>query len=685
MALYSQCQTTGLSICGKGGAAWPQLPDPDGVTAAPTRSAREHQQENDSHVQTMQRSKRKKQVRAGCSGVLYILHHAENKRYPLRSMAAGEIPAEVVQEHLERVLASPGFARNERLSRFLRFIAQEELNGRGRELKESLIGVEVFGRKPGFDPKQDSTVRSEAARLRARLAEYYDDEGKSDTLVIELPKGGYIPRFCRSGPDVANAEGGHANRLQPWKKALAAGLALALAGFGFWLWNRGSRVVSIAVLPLTNLSPDGANDYFADGITDEIIRNVSILDGIAVRSQTSSFAFKGKPRNIREIGKQLDVDYILEGSILRAGQQLRINAQLVRVRDDFPLWSGRYDRPLTDVFAIQDELSRKIVNQLRLKLGRGRRRYETSVEAYDYFLRARALQNRGVDGRIASIVPFQQAIAKDSSFAPAYAGLAAAYVARSGEGARRPHDEEVSAMQAAAQKAIELDPLLAEAHAALGMTHARLGQWGEAEQRFRRAIELDASSSGVRSDFAINVLLPLGRVEEAVREMRAAERADPLSSQVHVFFGYVLLAAGRYNEAARECEQAAADYEVRNECLGRGRTQEGKLSDAISLLSNSPTNNWGYLAYAYGKAGRRAEAEKLMADAPTLYQNRRGPFQYALAFAGLGDKEQTIGRLESMANLGPVLLGRDLTYPEFALVRGDPRVKALRRKVGLPE
>jgi TolB-like protein/Tfp pilus assembly protein PilF len=599
-------------------------------------------------------------------------------------MAAGETPRAVVEEHLERVLASPGFARNERLSRFLRFIAQEELNGRGNELKESLIGVEVFGRKPGFDSKQDSTVRSEAARLRARLAEYYGYEGKSDTLVIELPKGGYIPRFRRNEPDLA-ADGGQVKRQQPRRMALAAGLALALAAVGFWLWNHRTGPISLAVLPLTNLSPDQDNEYFADGITDEIIRNLSILDGIAVRSQTSSFAFKGKPHNIREIGRQLNVDYILEGSVLRAGQQLRINAQLVRVRDDFPLWSGRYDRPLTDVFAIQDELSRNIVNQLRLKLGRGRRRYETSAEAYDYYLHARALENSGLDGRIASIGPFQKAIASDSSFAPAYAGLATAYVVRSGTGADRPHDEELAAMQAAAQKAIELDPLLAEAHAALGMTYARTGKWQQAEQRFRRAIELDASNSTTRTDFAMSLLLPLGRVDEAVREMRAAERADPLSSTVHIRFGYALLAAGRYNEAARECEQASADHEQKNECLGRTLTQQGKIGDAIPLLSNSRTKNWGYLAYAYGKAGRRAEAEKLMAEAPMLYEHRGGPFQYALAFAGLGDKEQTLAQLERMANLGPVLLGRDLTYPEFALVRNDARVKALRKKVGLPE
>src|SRR5262249_20129783 len=144
-----------------------------------------------------------------------------------------------------------------------------------------------------------------------------------------------------------------------------------------------------AVLPLENSNHDPANDYFADGLTDEIIRNLSIIDGLAVRSRISSVALKGKPRDA-QVGKQLEVDYILDGAILRVGQHLRINVELVRVHDDFPLWSGRYDRELTDVFAIQDEISLGVVNGLRLKLGGGRRRYETSVEAYDLYLRARS-------------------------------------------------------------------------------------------------------------------------------------------------------------------------------------------------------------------------------------------------------------------------------------------------------
>jgi adenylate cyclase len=163
-----------------------------------------------------------------------------------------------------------------------------------------------------------------------------------------------------------------------------ASLVVVLAALGWWWVLHKNAPIAIAALPLENLSQDSSGDYFADGLTDELIRHLSIIDGLAVRSRTSSFAFKGKPRNVREMGKQLAADYNLEGSILRAPQQLRINAQLVRVRDDdFLLWSGRFDRELTDVFAIQEEISRGIVNGLRLKLGRGRRRYETSPEAYD--------------------------------------------------------------------------------------------------------------------------------------------------------------------------------------------------------------------------------------------------------------------------------------------------------------
>ena len=403
-------------------------------------------------------------------------------------METGPDIGQAVREELERVLSSTEFARSERLSRFLRFVVERHLEGRESELKESTIAVEVFGRKPDYDPKQDSTVRTEASRLRARLSKYYAGEGSRDPLVIELPKGGYIPVFGLAEAVARNqaTPQGRPAACSPWQ----AWRPVTAAALWWWIQHKNAPI-PIAVLPLINLSQDPANDYFADGLTGEIIRNLSIIDGLAVRSQTSSFAFKGKPRNVREAGKQLAADYILEGSVLRAGQQLRINAQLVRVRDDFPLWSGRYDRELTDVFAIQDEISRGIVNSLRLKLGRGRRRYETSVEAYDLYLRARSFEMLpALSGIDRSLGPFEQAIAKDPSFAPAYAGLAAAHAARSGFDDPVDRASEMSKGWAAAEKAIQLDPLLAEAHDALGMMRARDAQWEQSEKSFRRAIEL---------------------------------------------------------------------------------------------------------------------------------------------------------------------------------------------------
>jgi serine/threonine-protein kinase len=583
-------------------------------------------------------------------------------------MPSIEAPAEAgVRRALERVLASPGFARNERMSRFLRFVVERHLQGKGHELKESVIAVEVFGRRPDFDPTRDPVVRTEAGRLRARLSEYYIDQGKADALVIELPKGGYVPAFRPAEPTPAPS------RLRLRIGAVFAALALITAAGWWWIQHR-STPIPIAVLPLENVSHDAATDYFADGLTDELIRNLSIIEGLTVRSRTSSFGLKGRPRDIRDAGAQLHADYILEGSVLRDGRHLRIDTQLVRVRDDSPIWSGRFDREMTDIFAIQDEISVGIVNNLRLKLGRGRRRYETSVEAYDLYLRACALpdQRDSTPARQAAGL-YQQVVAKDPLFAPAWAGLAAASAASSAQGFRQSHADELAQMRAAAEKAIQLDPLLAEAHNALGMVCARDGQWSQAEKSFRRAIELDPSYSVAYSDLTGFVLLPLGRIGEAVRVMHTAEKADPLSPWVQNILAGALLCARRYDEAAGHCRNAT----LATECLGRARLGQGKIEEAIQILATG--TNPRHLGYAYGKAGHRQEAEKLAAAvAPNA-------FSEAIIFAGLGDKDRTLEALDRVAQLGAVRIGRALIAPEFDLLRGDPRVKALRQKVGLPE
>jgi serine/threonine-protein kinase len=581
--------------------------------------------------------------------------------------------AQAVLRQLDRVLGSPGFSRNQRLSQFLRFVVERHLDGKDNELKESVIAIEVFGRRPDFDSRLDPVVRTEAVRLRARLNEYYLKEGKADALVIDLPKGGYIPRFRKVEDErrvTVLSRAPFVRRV--WFLTLLGCFAIGLAAVSLWWTQHRGAPIPIGVLPLENTSHDPVNEYFADGLTDELIRNLSIIDGLAVRSRTSSFGIKGRPHNIRDVGQQLQADYILEGSILRAGQQLRVDVQLVRVHDDSPVWSGRFDRELTDVFAIQDEIALGIVNSLRLKLGRGRRRYETSVEAYDLYLHARALPQRSRRSALESTSLYRQVIAKDPRFAPAYAGLAAAYAASSAQDPGD-HTDELTQMRAAAEKAIQLDELLAEAHEALAMVYARDGQWAQAEKSFRRAIELDPSYSVAYRDFTMWFLLPLGRTDEALHQMRIAEKADPLSPFLQTAMGFALLSTGRYEEAFSRCQKATVD----TECLGRARLGQGRVDEAIQILAS--WRDPRYLGYAYGRAGRREEAEKLAAAvAPNA-------FSQALIFAGLGDKDRTLEALDRVAELGAARIGRALNSPEFALFRGDPRVKALRKKVGLPE
>jgi len=596
--------------------------------------------------------------------------------------------AGAVRRQLEGILASSGFAKKDRLSRFLRFVVERKLAGRAHELKETVIGFEVFERPASYNPKRDAIVRTEAGRLRARLAEYYSGEGKSDALVIELPKGGYVPIFHKADSAMP-AEPSSTNHGRLWIGVGAAlgCVVISVAGLIGWRAERKNAPVTIAVLPLDNLNHDPADDYLADGLTDELIRDLSTYEGLAPRSRTSSFALKGKPRNIREAGKELAADYIVEGSVLRAANRLRITAQLIRTRDDFPMWSGKFDREASDVLATQDEISRAIVNNLRIKLGRGRRRYETSAEAYDLYLRARAAGLRD------SVGLFQQAIAKDPSFALAYAGLASSYAYRTGN-TFNDSDGELPKMRAAAERAIEVDPLLAEAHSAVGKAYARDGQWALSEASFRRAIEIDRNRSESYGDFAVYVLMQQGRIREALHEMRVAQRSDPLSAEVRSQLAYVLLSSHLYDEAASECEKLPEDCRcwpapsepVRYECLGRARMGQGRFREAVEILATgigkgvpigAPIR--GYLGYAYGRVGRHDEAEKIVELA--------GPFPYhqAVALIGMGDRDRAIAALEKMAPTGPVRVGLALAVPELDAVRDDPRLKDLRREVGLPQ
>jgi TolB-like protein len=590
-----------------------------------------------------------------------------------------------VRLQLERILASPGFSRNERLSRFLRFIVERRLAGRHEELKETVLAGEVFGRRPDYNPRDDAIVRTEAGRLRARLSEYYVGEGATDLVVIEVPRGGYVPEFRRTDAPPEPAAALPPKRSRVSLAAVVAAAAIVASVAGGWMIVRRSAPITIAVLPLENLNRDPAEDYLADGLTDELIRTLSTFDGLAPRSQTSSFALKGKSQSAREAGAVLSVDYVVEGSVLHSVDQVRVDAQLVRVRDDVSIWSGKFERRISNVLTIQDEISSLIVHNLPIRLGPARKRREANPEAYDRYLHALSV---GLQDRIGL---FHEAIERDPSFAPAYAGLAASYAYRTGNSASDVISE-LPEMRAAAERAVQLDPLLPEAHSALGMAYARDGKWTLAEKSFRRAMQLNPNRSESYGDFSVYVLLEEGRVAEALDLMRTAEKSDPLSPEVRSELAYVLLAAHRYDEAAAQCEKLPDDCHcwpaprepMRKECLGRARAGQGRFREAIELFAAGVAGGSpgapirGYLAYAYGRAGLREQAQQII-DADWKY-----PYHQVLGLLGIGERDRAIDAMLKMASQGPTRVGVAIVVPELDSIRDDPRMKDVRKRAGLP-
>ena len=439
-------------------------------------------------------------------------------------------------------------------------------------------------------------------------------------------------------------------------------------------------------MPFANLSAEPDSDYFVDGLTSEVIHDLAELDGLQVRSQTSSFAFKDAPRDLREIRDRLRVDFVVEADVLRVGNRLRINARLVTVADDTPLWSQHFDRTVDDVFAIQDEISRAIVNKLRLTLNRGQRRYRTTRPAYDTYLRARTLvSRRGTTSAQQAKDLFEQVIAADPSFAPAHAGLADAYGEMSWQLGGLTPQEGLQGMRPVAARALELDPLLAEAHAAMGITYARERDWASAATSFERAIELNPSLTQIHANYSQSTLVPTGQLRKAQQLLATALTTDPLSPMVRRELGWAQYCDNRFDEAIAGFRMAlAADPALpfATQGLARALTAAGKPDEAIAVWQRRPASDgdWErWLTRAYVLAGRTADVERLLAAHRTEH-----PYRQALVFAALGDKDRTLEALADAVALAPNRTAQDLPCPEMALVRGDPRLATIRQRLNLP-
>ena len=461
------------------------------------------------------------------------------------------------------------------------------------------------------------------------------------------------------------------------RRVVLAAVAAALAALVTWsVWPDPPPV--IAVLPFQNLSADPGNDTVAEGLTYEVISSLAQIDGWSIRSLASP-GLKGQPRYVASDGLA-GADFVLDASVLVSNGRPHVNVRLIDLENGRIKWAHTFDRPDGDVLATLDDLARSLVNQLRLQVGGGQRRYQTEPELELLFARARGLQERrNRPNALEAAALFEQIVARDPGYAPAVAARARSLgdVWRVGRefdaGAVSPR------LQEAALDAIRLDPLLPDAQAALGMLHTRDRQWAAAEAAFQQALEIDPSQGSLYVDYVLALLLPLGRVDDALDVLARARAVAPLSLDVRRALAHLQVEAGLYDEAiesARWVLHQDPDFPFIETMLGRALILSGRPDDALPIFSSKPDYSV-YLGYLYAITGRRDEAEALAAGFP--------PARQFWIYGGLGDKDRAFEALDRAVTTNPWRVATWMNRPEMKILRGDPRFQAIRRRLGLPE
>ena len=452
------------------------------------------------------------------------------------------------------------------------------------------------------------------------------------------------------------------------------------------------------MLPFANLSSDVENEYFSDGLTDELINALAQLRGLKVVSRTSSFEFKNKAISVRRIGEQLGVSTLLEGSVRRSGERLRITAQLVNVEDACQLWAGRFDRKITDVFAIQDEIAQTIAGTLAVTLSglEGRalvKRYTNDLEAYHLYLKGRFhWHKRSGEGFAKALECFEAALARDPAYAPAYSGLADYYMSVAAWGLSAPADAWAQA-KTAALKALEIDPTLAEAHTSLGVFRT-YGEWNwaEGEREFIRARQLNPNDTNTCFLYA-TCLIQQGRLNDARREMDRAFELDPLSATINTYIAGVAHYARAYDESIDLCQKALeiAPQDIEVICvLALNYEQKGQFAEALQTFERARAIGGdhplilGSLGATRARAGDQARyqeiREQLMGMATDHYVP---PIALAWLHIAGGEHDRAFDYLERAAEDRDCLLCYLAVGPIYDPLRAHPRYQPLLRLIGL--
>jgi TolB-like protein/Tfp pilus assembly protein PilF len=453
---------------------------------------------------------------------------------------------------------------------------------------------------------------------------------------------------------------------------------------------------SIAVLPFENLSHDPDNAYFAEGVQDEILTRLAKVADLKVVSHSSSQRFKGASEDLRQIAKQLGVTNILEGSVQKAADQVRVNVQLINALNDAHLWAETYDRKLTDIFQIESEVAETIAKTLQAKLTGAEQhaiaaRPTENTEAYQLYLKGRFFWNKRTGQNLNKAADyFNQAIRTDPTYALAYVGLADSYVLMPLYGAGAPRDWYPKA-KAAAKKALELDNTLSEAHASLAYAlHVYDLDFDGSNREFQRAIELNPNYATAHHWYGIELLVSLGRFDEAIREVKRGLELDSLSLPINGGLGRTYYFARRYDEAIEQLRKTSEmdpgfNYALWN--LGSALAVKGAIGAAIEEYQKARALNddrvLGLLGHAYASSGNKMEAEKILNQLKELSKERYvSAYSLALVYLGLGNKEEALRWLEEGYQ---DRAGNDLVYlrvePLLDPLRGDPRFEELVTKV----
>jgi TolB-like protein/DNA-binding winged helix-turn-helix (wHTH) protein/Flp pilus assembly protein TadD len=547
-----------------------------------------------------------------------------------------------------------------------------------------------------------------------RLRDALGDSAEKSRFIETLPRRGYRflveidvppdqPRFEIADPVPGTLT--HPRR-RPFVYALVAITALVFAAWAIRSFRKptiavtpGTRPIMLAVLPFQNLSGDASQDYFTDGLTEEMISQLGEVNGdqLGVIARTSSMMYKNTTKNIEQIGRELGVEYVLESSVRREGEHVRITVQLIRVNKQVHVWANSYDREVKHSIEVQEEVARQVAQQIEVKLVNPSTAvnvassHPINPDANDAYLRGRHFFNEFTEaGFSRAIEYFNQAIDLDPNFASAYSGLADSYNFLVITNVMSPNFGLPKA-QAAAERAVELDPNLSDAHTSLALLKLNTWHWTECQSELRKAIELNNSNSTAHRWYAA-CLIGAGRVEQAVQEIREANRVDPLSMANSAEMVRDLYYARHYEQAVEEAQRIEKFDPVfprTHFWLGRVYAQMGKNAEAIAEaeLVGPPDSTQRITegAYAYAHAGKLAEARTLLKRLEQRSKTGFVPaYDLAVVNIGLGDKEAALRWLQKAYEEGDWAFIVFATEPRLDPVRSDPRFQGILKKLDIP-